>query len=159
MRHKARDRTSLRARSATTATLQVAPFLGGGGEPAVQQSAVGGFPPESWEMGPELGPRLQAPITEGLVSGPWPRAALPGKKSRRTNEQNVPFRTPLGTRQKEFQVLSGRAIWTTRCGLSWPLAARSLDDATVTDSQADRHTARQPAGCCSDVALYVGAAQ
>ena len=61
---------------------------------------LGGFPPESWEMGPELGPRLQAPITEGLVSGPWPRAALPGKKSRGTNEQNVPFRTTLGTRQR-----------------------------------------------------------
>ena len=80
MRHKARDRISARAKSATTATLQVALFLAVGVSQPCRKVLLRGSPPESREMGPELGPRLQAPITEGLVSGPWPRAALPGEK-------------------------------------------------------------------------------
>ena len=81
MRHKARDRISARAKSATTATLQVALFLAVGVSQPCTKVLLRGSPPESREMGPELGPRLQGPLKEGPVCGPRIRAALLGKKS------------------------------------------------------------------------------
>ena len=81
MRHKARDRISARAKSATTATLQVALFLAVGVSQPCRKVLLRGSPPESREMGPELGPRLQGPLKEGPVCGPRIRAALLGKKS------------------------------------------------------------------------------
>ncbi len=70
MRHKARDRISARAKSATTATLQVALFFSGGGEPAVQKSAVAGVPPGV----PGNGPRIRASPTGSFKRGPSLRA-------------------------------------------------------------------------------------
>ena len=71
MRHKARDRISARAKSATTATLQVALlFCSGGGEPAVQKSAVAGVPPGV----PGNGPRIRASPTRAYIRGPSFRA-------------------------------------------------------------------------------------
>ena len=57
------------------------PFFSGGGEPAVQKSAVAGVPPGVPGNGPSIGPRLQGPLKEGPVCGPRIRAALLGKKS------------------------------------------------------------------------------
>ena len=70
MRHKARDRISARAKSATTATLQVALFFSGGGEPAVQKSAVAGVPPGV----PGNGLRIRASPTGSFKRGPSLRA-------------------------------------------------------------------------------------
>ena len=64
MRHKARDRISARAKSATTATLQVALFLAVGVSQPCRKVLLRGSPPESREMGPELGPRLQGPLKQ-----------------------------------------------------------------------------------------------
>ena len=101
----------------------------GGGEPAVQKSAVAGGPPGV----PGNGPRIRASPTGAYYRGPSFRALAAGRtsweKSRRTNEQNVPFRTTLGTRQRSskccpegpFGPLDAlylghlpRALWTTQ---------------------------------------------
>ena len=90
-RHKARDRISARAKSATTATLQVALFLAVGVSQPCRKVLLRGSPPESREMGPELGPSLQGPMQEGPVSGPRIRAALLGK-TRLTNGEKVLYK-------------------------------------------------------------------
>ena len=116
-RHKARDRISARAKSATTATLQVALFLAVGVSQPCRKVLLRGSPPESREMGPELGPRLQGPLKEGPVCGPRIRAALLGKKSpdnwRKSALQMEKKCSPgplLEARQRGSQVLSGRDI-------------------------------------------------
>ena len=117
MRHKARDRISARAKSATTATLQVALFLAVGVSQPCRKVLLRGSPPESREMGPELGPRLQGPLKEGPVCGPRIRTALLGKKSpdkwRKNALQMEKKCSPgplLEARQRGSQVLSGRDI-------------------------------------------------
>ena len=117
MRHKARDRISARAKSATTATLEVALFLAVGVSQPCRKVLLRGSPPESREMGPELGPRLQGPLKEGPVCGPRIRAALLGKKSpdnwRKSALQMEKKCSPgplLEARQRGSQVLSGRDI-------------------------------------------------
>ena len=117
MRHKARDRISARAKSATTATLQVALFLAVGVSQPCRKVLLRGSPPESREMGPELGPRLQGPLKEDPVCGPRIRAALLGKKSpdnwRKSALQMEKKCSPgplLEARQRGSQVLSGRDI-------------------------------------------------
>ena len=143
MRHKARDRRSVRAKRATTATLQVALFFVVGVSQPCRKVLLGGSPPESREMGPELGPRLQGPIQEGPVCGPRIRAALLGKKSpdkwrksRLTNGEKVPSRTTFGSPPKGVPSAVRKGHSTTRCASSWTLAARSVVDAKVTASQA-----------------------
>ena len=142
MRHKARDRISARAKSATTATLQVALFLAVGVSQPCRKVLLRGSPPESREMGPELGPRLQGPLKEGPVCGPRIRAALLGK-SRPTIGEKVLYkwrkvlsRTTFGSPPKGVPSAVRKGHSTTRCASSWTLAARSVVDAKVTASPA-----------------------
>ena len=143
MRRKARDRISARAKSATTATLQVALFLAVGGSQPGREVLLRGSPPESREMGPELGPRLQGPLKEGPVCGPRIRAALLGKKSpdnwRKSAlqmEKKCSPRTTFGSPPKGVPSAVRKGHSTTRCASSWTLAARSVVDAKVTASPA-----------------------
>ena len=110
MRHKARDRISARAKSATTATLQVALALAVGVSQPCRKVLLRGSPPESREMGPELGPRLQGPLKEGPVCGPRIRAALLGKKSPDKWRKGVLLDHFWKPAKRGSQVLSGRDI-------------------------------------------------
>ena len=67
------------------------PFLAVGVSQPCRKVLLRGSPPESREMGPELGPRLQGPLKEGPVCGPRIRAALLGK-SRPTIEEKVLYK-------------------------------------------------------------------
>ena len=143
MRHKARDRISARAKSATTATLQVALALAVGVSQPCRKVLLRGSPPESREMGPELGPRLQGPLKEGPVCGPRIRAALLGKKSpdnwRKSAlqmEKKCSPRTTFGSPPKGVPSAVRKGHSTTRCASSWTPAARSVVDAKVTASPA-----------------------
>ena len=80
MRHKARDRISARAKSATTATLQVALCLAVGVSQPCRKVLLRGSPPESREMGPELGPHFwgkSRPTIGENVLYKWRKSALP----------------------------------------------------------------------------------
>ena len=92
-------------------------FLAVGVSQPCRKVLLRGSPPESREMGPELGPRLQGPLKEGPVYGPRIRAALLGKKSpdnwRKSALQMEKKCSPgplLEARQRGSQVLSGRDI-------------------------------------------------